>query len=86
MCYSLDSPLKILPCGYLTKKYISIPWEKKKKPYDRILRKKPKEQHLSIVLKSCPKSYNLQNIVKTISRRIKKFSGHLGHIFHHNSE
>ena len=31
MCYSLDFPLKILPYGYLTKKYIFIPWEKKKK-------------------------------------------------------
>ena len=40
----------------------------RKKPHDRILRRKPKEQYLSTVLKSYLKSYNLQNIVKTITR------------------
>ena len=28
MCFSLDSPFKIEPCGYLTKKYSFIPLRK----------------------------------------------------------
>jgi len=34
-CCFLNSPLKILLCGYLTKKYTSIPCEKK--PHSEIL-------------------------------------------------
>jgi len=33
----------------------------RKNPHDRILKKKPKEQHLSIVPKSYPSNYTFSN-------------------------
>ena len=51
MCCSLGSPLKIQPCGYLTKKYTLFLWEKNS--HGKILKGEPKEQYLSTVFKSC---------------------------------
>ena len=57
-CCPLRSPLKIQACDYLIKK-IYFHLMKKKNPHDQILRKKPKEQHLNTIPKTCV----LQNMV-----------------------
>ena len=57
MYCSLNCHLKIQPYDYLNKKYTSIN-EEKKNSYDRILRGKPKEQHLSTVPKVLPIKIN----------------------------
>ena len=52
MCCSLGSPLKIQLYDYLNKKNTLL--SMRKNLHGRILRGKPKEQHLSTVPKFCP--------------------------------
>ena len=54
MCCFLGSPLKIQPCDYLIKKIHFYLNQKKKNSHGKILRGKPKDQHLSTILKSYP--------------------------------
>ena len=71
---SLSSHPKILPCGYLIKKYIYIPCKNiKKKMHSKILRMKPNKQHLSIVSKSYLFHFIIKNIKTTINYTIKNY-------------
>ena len=62
--YSLNSPLKIQLCGYLTKKkHFHL---MRKNPHDRILKGKPKKQYINIVHKSCSFKKSLELIFITL--------------------